>query len=114
MQAGRGTRRRASPGLVDWSDRFEPRIGGSPMTSLRLLIASGTALSALFQGVTVPLKAQTPAPLIVGRWKLNTDKSNLPAAADRVEIRQYVLRPDGFLVGLLITTDARGTYHYLQ
>jgi len=84
------------------------------MTSLRLLIASGTALSALFQGVTVPLKAQTPAPLIVGRWKLNTDKSNLPAAADRVEIRQYVLRPDGFLVGLLITTDARGTYHYLQ
>jgi hypothetical protein len=64
------------------------------------------------------LQAQTPAsksvPLIVGTWKLNPDKSNLRVPANRVEIRQYRLRPDGFLVGLLITTDPQGRYHYLQ
>jgi len=61
--------------------------------------------------------AQTSAgkatPLIVGRWKLNAEKSNLRLPPDYLEIRQYDLRPDGFLVGLLITLNARG-YHYLQ
>jgi len=61
--------------------------------------------------------SQAPAtnatPLIVGRWKLNADKSNLRLPPDYVEIRQYSLRPDGFLVGLLITGNAQG-YHYLQ
>jgi len=32
---------------------------------------------------------------------------------DAVEIRQYSMRPDGYLVGLLITGTSRG-YHYLQ
>lgn len=61
--------------------------------------------------------AQTSAgrttPLIVGQWKLNAEKSNLRLPPDALEIRQYSLRPDGFLVGLLITVDARGS-HYLQ
>ena len=64
------------------------------------------------------LQAQTLAskslPLIVGTWKLNPDKSNLQVPANHVEIRQYRLRPDGFLVGLLITSDPQGSYHYLQ
>lgn len=51
---------------------------------------------------------------IVGTWKLNPEKSNLRVPSDYVEIRQYNMRPDGFLVGLLINgTPARG-YHYLQ
>jgi hypothetical protein len=61
--------------------------------------------------------AQTSAgkatPLIVGQWKLNAEKSNLRLQPDSLEIRQYSLRPDGFLIGLLITVNAQGC-HYLQ
>lgn len=53
-------------------------------------------------------------PLIVGTWKLSPDKSNARVPAGHVEIRQYRLRPDGFLVGLLIFTDPQGNYHYLE
>jgi hypothetical protein len=52
-------------------------------------------------------------PLIVGIWKLNPEKSNLRLPPDYLEIRQYRLRPDGFLVGLLITGNSQG-YRYLQ
>jgi hypothetical protein len=53
-------------------------------------------------------------PRIVGTWTLNTEKSQLPPMqAGFFEIRQYAMRPDGFLVGLLLTSSARG-YHYLQ
>ena len=54
------------------------------------------------------------APLIVGTWKLNTEKSQLPPMpAGFFEVRQYTMRPDGYLVGLLMTSSVRG-YHYLQ
>jgi hypothetical protein len=54
------------------------------------------------------------APLIVGTWKLNAEKSQLPPLqAGFFEIRQYTMRPDGYLVGLLLTSSPRG-YHYLQ
>ena len=59
------------------------------------------------------ISAGKAAPLIVGQWKLNAEKSNLRQPPDYLEIRQYSLRPDGFLIGLLITVNARG-YHYLQ
>src|SRR5215472_10653856 len=52
-------------------------------------------------------------PPIVGIWKLNPEKSDLRVPPGTLEIRQYSLRPDGFLVGLLITGNAQG-YHYLQ
>lgn len=53
-------------------------------------------------------------PKIVGIWRLNTEKSKLPSMpAGWFEIRQYSLRPDGYLVGLLVTSNARG-HHYLQ
>jgi hypothetical protein len=73
---------------------------------------------ACFVGLWVSLAwAQTPGskatPLIVGQWKLNAEKSNLRLPPDSIEIRQYSLRPDGFLVGLLITVNAQGS-HYLQ
>ncbi len=66
-----------------------------------------------FAQTSAQTSAGKAAPLIVGRWKLNAEKSNLRLPPDYLEIRQYDLRPDGFLVGLLITVNARG-YHYLQ
>lgn len=55
--------------------------------------------------------SQTPS--IVGVWKLNSEKSSLRLPPDYMEIRQYSVRPDGFLVGLLITGSRQG-YRYLQ
>jgi hypothetical protein len=79
---------------------------------------SGITLYALFHIMVCALEAQTPTgkslPLIAGVWKLNPDKSNLRVAANHIEIRQYTLRPDGFLIGLLITSDPQGNFHYLQ
>ena len=78
---------------------------------------SGVAIAAMilttsFAWAQAP--AARPAPLIVGSWKLNTEKSNLPPLPPNFfQIRQYRLRDDGFLIGLLITSNARG-YHYLQ
>ena len=76
------------------------------------------AMFAFFVGCCVSSAlAQSSAgkasPLIVGQWKLNPGKSNLRLPPDYVEIRQYQLRPDGFLTGLLITMNAQGA-HYLQ
>ena len=74
------------------------------MKCLRFLTVCGIAVSAVFPMMVGALQAQTPAsnslPLILGTWKLNPDKSNLRVPANHVEIRQYRLRPDGFLVGL--------------
>jgi hypothetical protein len=53
-------------------------------------------------------------PLIVGIWKLNPEKSGVRVPPDFLEIRQYRMRPDGFLVGLLITGNAQQGYHFLQ
>ena len=55
-----------------------------------------------------------PAPLIVGTWKLNAEKSGMRVPPDYAEIRQYSVRPDGFLVGLLFTGRVQGPYSYLQ
>jgi len=58
-------------------------------------------------------RAQTVPP-IVGTWKLNREKSQMPAVpAGWLDIRHYALRPDGYLVGLLMTSNDRGV-HYLQ
>lgn len=88
------------------------------MKRLGFLTVCGVAVSALVSNAGSPLRAQAPAsrslPLIVGTWKLNPDKSKLQVPANHVEIRQYRLRSDGFLVGLLITSDPQGGYHYLQ
>ena len=50
---------------------------------------------------------------IVGTWKLNPEKSSIRVPPNYIEIRQYSLRPDGFLVGLLIQGTPQA-YHYLQ
>ncbi len=59
-------------------------------------------------------RAGQAAPLIVGTWKFNPDKSTVRLPPGAMEIRQYSMRPDGFLVGLLITGHASQGYHYLQ
>ena len=88
------------------------------MKGLRFAAICVAVASAIFQIMVCGMHAQTVGskalPLIVGTWKLNADKSNLRLPANHVEIRQYRLRPDGFLVGLLITSDPQGSYHYLQ
>src|SRR5215467_15868020 len=61
----------------------------------------------------LPQERSGQTPLIVGTWKLNLEKSTVRVPPGALEIRQYSLRPDGFLVGLLITSNA-GNYHYLQ
>ncbi|HET9834444.1 MAG TPA: hypothetical protein VFP91_22125 [Vicinamibacterales bacterium] len=58
-------------------------------------------------------RAVDSAPPIIGIWKLNVEKSTVRIPPDAVEIRQYSMRPDGYLVGLLITGSQQG-YHYLQ
>ena len=58
-------------------------------------------------------RAVQPVPPIVGMWKFNPEKSTARIPPGSVEIRQYGLRPDGFLVGLLISGNTQG-YHYLQ
>ena len=61
-----------------------------------------------------PHIAAQNAPLIVGTWKLNTGQSHLPPIpAGYSEVRQYTMRADGYLVGLLVTSTPR-VYHYLQ
>ncbi len=86
------------------------------MNDRRLPIAFAVTVS-VFVFLISPGWAQAPAtsatPLIVGVWKLNPEKSNLRVPPDYIEIRQYRLRPDGFLVGLLITGNTQG-YRYLQ
>lgn len=76
-------------------------------------LSGGTALSLLLTVSGARAQAAQTPPLIVGAWKLNAEKSNLRLPADYVEVRQYSLRPDGFLVGLLITGTPQA-YHYLQ
>lgn len=71
----------------------------------------------LVSWLVVALLAQAPAveqPKIAGVWKLNAEKSNMRVPPDYLEIRQYAMRPDGYLVGLLIQGRAAGPYHYLQ
>src|SRR5204862_7877331 len=64
--------------------------------------------------------AQAPAaakvtPLIVGTWKLNLEKSGRQNAAPQlVQIRQYKLRNDGFLVGLAITVNGQANPTFLH
>ena len=64
-----------------------------------------------------PLAAQQPAvvqPPIAGVWKFNVEQSTVRIPPGAIEIRQYFMRPDGYLVGLLITGRPQGPYHTLQ
>jgi len=77
-----------------------------------------SALAVAFIALPIPSawpqeRNVKPAPLVVGTWKLNAEKSNMRLPEDYMEIRQYRMRPDGFLVGLLMTRNVDG-YHYLQ
>jgi antitoxin (DNA-binding transcriptional repressor) of toxin-antitoxin stability system len=76
-----------------------------------MMVVAGLVLAGL-----APVSAQAPAiaqPPIAGTWKLNPEKSGTHVPPGYVEIRQYRLRSDGYLVGLLFTGDARGL-RYLQ
>jgi hypothetical protein len=85
------------------------------MKYLSLVVLCALAISAVIHLGTFASAqtAQGHVPLIVGTWRLNAEKSNVRLPPDALEIRQYRMRQDGFLVGLLITSNAQG-YHYLQ
>lgn len=75
------------------------------------------AVAVILSGPSLALAqtaAATQPPLIVGTWKLNPEKSGLRLPPDYINIRQYRLRPDGYLEGLLITGDPSRGYSYLQ
>jgi hypothetical protein len=85
----------------------------------RLWTLTGLAIWVIIVVIASFTWAQTPAnrivPLIVGTWKLNPEKSGMPNVPPQVfQIRQYKLREDGFLVGLLISANAQGRISYLQ
>lgn len=89
------------------------------MNSLSMLTFCGVIAAAVLHMAVAVGATQAPGdratPLIVGSWKLNSEKSNVPATRrNAFEIRQYRIRPDGYLIGLLYTQDAGGAYHYLQ
>ena len=69
-------------------------------------------IATLVFASTIAASAQqapaAPQPPIAGTWKLNAEKSGAKVPPDYVEIRQYFLRPDGYLVGLLFNGNARG------
>jgi len=76
-----------------------------------------TALVVVAVSAIAGASAQAPVasqPPIAGVWKFNPDKSTARLAPGATEIRQYVMRPDGFLVGLLITGMPQGPFHTLQ
>ena len=82
-----------------WLRAFRPAI------CIAILLAGATA--------SAQSPPSTPQPPIAGTWKLNAEKSGVKVPPDYVEIRQYRLRDDGYLVGLLFTGNARGL-RYLQ
>ncbi len=89
------------------------------MKNRHVLTICGATL-AFFGSVFVPVAwTQTAAgkatPLIVGRWKLNAEKSNLRLPPEYLEVIQAIQPAAGWIsaVGLLITVNAQG-YHYLQ
>ena len=82
-----------------WLRAFRPAI------VIAILLAAAT--------VSAQSPPAVPQPPIAGTWKLNTERSGVQVPPDYVEIRQYRLRADGYLVGLLFTGNSRGL-RYLQ
>jgi hypothetical protein len=80
---------------------------------MRLSGFAAAIIALLVSSASPQERAGQAAPLIVGTWRLNLEKSTARVPPGAMEIRQYSLRPDGFLVGLLISSNA-GDYHYLQ
>src|ERR1051325_1166874 len=85
------------------------------MRRLGVLVFSGSMfLGSVFAGSALAQQPAVPQPKTAGVWKLNPAKSGLNVPPDYIEIRQYAMRPDGYLVGLLIQGRTAGPYHYLQ
>ena len=92
--------------------RIGPGIQRDILMNRRLSYLAALGFVMAISAWAYPLTAQT-TPLIVGTWKLNVEKSNARVLPDYIEIRQYAMRPDGYLVGLLINGTPKA-YHYLQ
>lgn len=81
-----------------------------------MTVRTWAVVAGLFVAGLAPVSTQAPPiaqPPIAGTWRLNAEKSGVQVPPGYVEIRQYRLRGDGYLVGLLFNGDARGL-RYLQ
>ena len=79
-------------------------------------LAAGVSIFTLTSVTSAQAPATKPAaPLIVGTWKLNPEKSGMKNAPPQVtQVRQYRLRDDGYLVGLAITVNPQGNPSFLH
>jgi hypothetical protein len=77
------------------------------------MAVAGLLLAGAASVVSQAPAPAAPQPPIAGTWKLNPEKSGVRVPPDYIEIRQYRLRTDGYLVGLLFNGDSRGL-RYLQ
>jgi|SRR5438093_9901250 len=89
------------------------------MNHSRVFTLAAFTLAVMILVTVLVAGARTPqrnaVPPIVGTWKLNAEKSNLPRLPPQFfQIRQYKRRDDGFLVGLAITANAQGIPAFLQ
>jgi hypothetical protein len=75
-------------------------------------------LLAVICGGSSSIRAQTASakvPLIVGTWHLNFEKSGMTKSSPQVfNVRQYSMRDDGFLIGLLVSENGAGRVSFLQ
>jgi hypothetical protein len=81
------------------------------MTQAGFVVATTLVIAAT--AATAQERAPQATPSIVGTWNLSPEKSSMRVPPDYIEIRQYSVRADGFLVGLLIQGTPQA-YHYLQ
>ena len=87
------------------------------MRRIAVLVFAGSSFAgSWFAGSAMAQQPAASPPRIAGVWKLNTEKSTVRIPPGATEIRQYFVRPDGYLVGLLITMTGQpgNPYHTLQ
>ena len=91
--------------MRSWLQAFLRPSGFGGQVRRAILIAPLLMTAATGAAAQAPAPPQPP---IAGTWKMNPEKSGAQVSPDYVEIRQYRLRPDGYLVGLLFNGSGRG------
>ena len=83
-----------------------------------LMIASATPFEAQSPSGGTSQEQSQAAALWSGWWKLNVEKSKYEGMPHPMppegQVRQYTLRPDGFWVELVFTTNAAGLPTFVQ
>jgi hypothetical protein len=80
---------------------------------MRTVLLAGAAVLLLLPAASAQ-QAAVAQPPIAGVWKFNPEKSGTRIPPGAAEFRQYAMRPDGFLVGILVTFQPDGSFRTLQ